>query len=401
MYIPTVYVLFAGELLVLLLVLTLLLVLYIYRQRGGKDTAEGQQDSDQESTENSYLQHLEQELQRNTARLAQAGPDTDSDSGAAATDPASGDSKLLQARYMFLQAEKHAAAHSDDEQVFWDSIYKSMRNLLKEFETVKQEQLVVHEESVEHKKQTIEKVFYIETQGKKVNDEINKLKDIIYDQENSINGLRKSLHHAEDHFPEDSEKLEVLRNQLDSFERQIRDSTVCMEVLELENDRLQEEVHKLEDRLKTSSAAGADADKSGAPKINLQEMKEVLDKQTLQIEELHQTIESLKLDDEQSGQLRTTIDSFARTSQEMMGCITILEEENEHLKEQLHDIEDHAVEDAPAGAAESTDELHQQIKSLQEEIIKKDVNYAKLQDEFSSMEKEYLAMYEAIHGDNS
>ena len=41
------------------------------------------------------------------------------------------------------------------------------------------------------------------------------------------------------------------------------------------------------------------------------------------------------------------------------------------------------------------------IKHLEEELIKKDVNYAKLQDEFSSMEKEYLAMYEAIHGDNS
>jgi len=36
----------------------------------------------------------------------------------------------------------------------------------------------------------MENVFYIETQGKKVNNKINKLKSIIYDQENSINGLQ-------------------------------------------------------------------------------------------------------------------------------------------------------------------------------------------------------------------
>ncbi|HEX5635471.1 MAG TPA: hypothetical protein VFY78_00160, partial [Gammaproteobacteria bacterium] len=158
-----------------------------------------------------------------------------------------------------------------------------------------------------------EKVFYIETQGKKVDGEVNRLKDIIYDQENTLSDLLKALKHAEAEHKgtENEEFFTALHAQASNFERQLRDAKTCMDVLELENTRLQDELHKL------------DAIKPGASESSMDQ--------------------------------NSTVD------------------------------------------AQSTRES---IKKLEEEIIKKDVAYAKLQEEFTAMEKEYLAMYNAIHGNN-
>jgi len=109
-------------------------------------------------------------------------------------------------------------------------------------------------------------------------------------------------------------------------------------------------------------------------------------------------IENLEIDAAQADKLKETIGDFARTSKEMMSCITILEEENERLK----DGEENASENsATSEGTEDVAALKQNINTLEEDLIKKDVAFAKLQDEFNSMETEYLAMYEAMHGDNS
>lgn len=412
MYIPTVYVLFAAEFMLLLVALSLFLVYYIYRRRSAVPaTDQADEDSENSYRGSSYIEYLEKELLRNEARTSQqiniekdAGKEADSqDDAAADQQPQNKISHLLGARNRFLQVEKAAAEHSENEHAFWDSIQKGMKDVLETFRTVETEKVVVTEESVEHKKETVEKVFYIETQGKKIDGEVNRLKDIIYEQENTLSSLRKGLTQSEEHFPDESEELAALHAQLNGFERQLNDSRVCMEVLELENDRLQQEVHKLEASAAQVSAgdtAGDDTDRDTSSRVDVQQMKEVLDKQEKQIEELNLTIEDLKLDASQAEKLKTTINSFTRTSQEMMGCITILEEENEHLKEQLHDIEEHPeAQGIDASGNGDSEALQKKIRHLEEELIKKDVNYAKLQDEFSSMEKEYLAMYEAIHGD--
>ena len=131
-------------------------------------------------------------------------------------------------------------------------------------------------------------------------------------------------------------------------------------------------------------------------------MKEVVEQQEDKIQNLIDTIESLEIDATQSEKLKETIGDFSRTSKEMMSCISILEEENERLKNSNN-------EDTPATPEsneqsinnEEADTLKSTIGKLEEDIIKKDVAFAQLQDEFSSMETEYLAMYEAMHGNNS
>ena len=414
MFIPSIYLLFVAEFLIILLGATLFLVYYVIKLRARTaDEPETEDEPVASGNTTSYAQFLEQELLRNEARNGMENNRADGDDAAAleaqteATD-ASGDAsenpdtppaddtitpqQLLEARQKFLQLERDAAEHHENEHAFWDSIYRGMREVLDSFGSHQVETQVIQEESVATRKESSEKVFYIEAQGKKIDGEVNKLKDIIYEQENILSSLRKSIKDAEGHFPEGSDELEALRAQMDALDRQLTDSRMCMEVLELENTRLQDEVDKLEDQI---AGTGESADDNGAP--DLGQMKEVMDKQAEQISELQTVIDDLQLEAAQAEKLRTTLASFTRTSEEMMGCITILEEENEHLKEQL----EHGGDEEPPAAAGADEELQKRVKQLEEEIIKKDVEYAKLQDEFTSMEKEYLAMYEAMHGDGS
>jgi chromosome segregation ATPase len=308
---------------------------------------------------------------------------------------------------MFLTVERAAAEHIDNENSYWDSIYSGMQDMLDQFKTIETKQVVVENEIITNKKDVKEKVFYIETQGKKIDGEVNKLKDIISEQENTLNSLRKSL--KDDSGADiavDADVLSDLTNRLNDFERQLTDSKMCMEVLELENDRLQQEINDIEKRHADESAGKTNKDEAESTSmIDLDQMKEVLEKQEQQIQDLHSTIENLEIDAQQAEKLKSTINDFTRTSQEMMGCISILEEENELLKGQLSDNEPDTEETPSIAAAPANNEeaaqLKSKLKGLEQEIIKKDVAYAKLQDEYSSMEKEYLSMYEAIHGDNS
>ena len=206
---------------------------------------------------------------------------------------------------------------------------------------------------------------------------------------------------AEQEHPDESESFKILKEQIEIIERQLSDSKMCMEVLEMENNRLQEEVDKMDSRHESLfEESPADKAEESESLIDLEQIKEVVEQQENKIQQLIDTIESLEIDASQAEILKETIGDFARTSKEMMSCISILEEENERLKDTNEDDNSAQTNDAASGN-EDTDELKSTISKLEEEAIKKDVVFAKLQDEFSSMETEYLAMYEAMHGDNS
>jgi len=420
MHIPFIYVLFTGEIIALLLILCIAMGLYIYKKLLSKNNTQHAVENIIEQTENtidissSYTDYIELEIERNRGKINQlqteqstepqpADEDNNQNSDETGDETADkilrarGNIDLLELRDSILSIEKKASSNADNEIIFWETLYKGFKATIKKLHTHEKE--VIEKDSSKKS----EKVFYIETQGKKVDTEVNKLKDIIYEQENILNGIRKSLSNVKENTADDdtrsNEELDQLMSQLEMFERQLNDSKTCMDVLELENTRLQEELNQLEhnyDELKKSSAS---ATKPKEPIINPEEMKEVLAKQEAQIKELTNTINTLKLSQQQSDRIKATISDFARTSQEMMGCINILEEENERLLEQLASTTAEAAPDTEL--ADKIQEKESRINELEETIIKKDVAYAKLQDEYSSIEKEYLATYEALHGENN
>ncbi|RDH85253.1 MAG: hypothetical protein DIZ80_02220 [endosymbiont of Galathealinum brachiosum] len=414
MQIPLIYVLIIAEVLLVFIGLSITLAVILLRKpkltnADQKLTAQQAEDEfDAIDLGSSYIDFLEQAMERNNTKseqqksIEEEKPDnTEEQLEDKNTSPAPNEtqSSLLQAREQFLLMEKAAAENTEHEIQFWDSIYDGMKNLLEQFSTT--ETISSTESNENPAQESKEKVFYIETQGKKIDGEVNKLKDIIYEQENALSSMKKAMEGAEQEHPEESESLKILKEQIETIERQLSDSKMCMEVLEMENNRLQEEVDKMEARHDSLFEKQDDnkAEESDSL-IDLDQIKEVVEQQENKIKQLIDTIESLEIDAAQADKLKDTISDFARTSKEMMSCISILEEENERLKESTEESEAAEVNDSAADN-EETDALKSAISSLEEEVIKKDVAFAQLQDEFSSMETEYLAMYEAMHGDNS
>jgi len=426
MEIPLIIVLIAAEALLILLGLSITLGIMFLRKPAAVETdVEPPQKFPEDELDaidlgNSYIDFLEQAMQRNATKTKQQENieneteeiNVDAEQGLEKTEdensspaPDEAQSKLLLAREQFLLMEKSAAEKTEHEIHFWDSIYDGMKKILEEFSTIEETQTT----SIETISNTVtvteskDKVFYIETQGKKIDGEVNKLKDIIYEQENALSSMKKALEGSE---PEnvDAELLNTLREQMQEIERQLSDSKMCMEVLEMENNRLQEEVDNIDSRHEALFADDSnEADGEGSDSvIDVEQMREVVTQQENKIQQLVDTIESLEIDASQAEKLKETIGDFARTSKEMMSCITILEEENEKLQAVSNDDEtaDTSPDAAPANTGE-IDDLKSTISKLEEDIIKKDVAHAQLQDEFTSMETEYLAMYEAMHGDNS
>lgn len=393
MYISKIYILFTAEILLVLLAASISLIIYILKRPAqakpddSNDETEFEDIDDIDVTGTSYLEFLEHELVRNQTKTSQpdANENTLSDTDADELTETGNDNStieqdtttLLQLRKLFLETEKTATQQSDNEPLFWKKIYSGMQAILEKFSS-EENTLIINAQ------QSQEKVFYIETQGKKVDTEVNKLKDIIYDQENALSSLMKALKETEPHLSEDSALYQELEQQLTQLQQQLNDSKMCMDVLDLENQRLQDEIEKLE-----SKGSTEDMDSSSTENIAL--LKETMESQSQQIGDLNQTITELKLSAEESERLQSTITQFTQNSKEMMNCIATLEDENENLHDKIRHLEN----------ATASDELIDKVKSLEEEVIKKDVQYAQLQDEFSSMEHEYMAMYEKVHGDSS
>lgn len=427
MEISLIYVLIAAEILLILFGLSITLIFLLIRKQKAAATIpspplqQAEDELDAIDLSNSYVDFLDQQIDRNSQKLQQVENSEAQQSGEEDISEENGDeaenenqpspppdelqSELLQTREAFLLLEKEAADKAEHEIHFWDSLYEGIKILLEKYKTSETDTLTETLDQSTHSVESKEKVFYIETQGKKIDGEVNKLKDIIYEQENALSSMKKAMANAmennEDMQPEESEIFEELRKNIEAIERQLNDSKMCMEVLEMENDRLQEEVDKMDAR--HSALFEEKENTENDTVIDLDQMKEVVEQQELKIKQLIESIESLEIDATQAEKLKQTISDFSRTSKEMMSCIVILEEENERL--QTESIE-HPVDDVQQGeGTASTDEedgnaFKAQISNLEEELIKKDVAYAKLQDEFSSMETEYLAMYEAMHGDN-
>ncbi len=455
MYIPIIYLLFTAEIIFILTIFSIGLLVYIYKLLQKQNTETPLPEVIEEPDESfdlstSYREYIEIEMARNQEKLKQEArieeeilselenetdeesdtveeneddtkqDDSDIDIEAleeeltndaedsnktSSNAPDEAQSQLLKIRDMFLAAEKSSAEYQEHEIHFWNEVYKGMQKISDELKTtiIEEHKKTEMDLALSGKPEIKEKVFYIETQGKKVDGEVNKLKDIIYEQENALNAMRKSVGEAEAG-DTDQAIIDEINAQIAALEAQLSDSKMCMDVMEMENERLQNEVNQLEaqymQELQNSSTTEVEVDST----IDLSELQDLVDQQEKQINELNATIDTLKIDADMAETMKKTITEFAHSSQEMMGCISILEDENKHFKQEIENLR--AAGGTPVENIEATqnnediEALKSQVQTLEEDLIKKDVAYAQLQEEFDSIEKEYLSMYEAMHGDN-
>ena len=411
MTIPYIYVYLSSEVLIALMAISIILFIrnkkltaLIEKLKSIISDLKSNKSVDENSFDLSsdYNSYLDQELERNNKKIKSFDTIPLDEEDNEITETNEKHKNLLIIRKEFLNTEKSAIDHSDNENSFWEHLYSNIQDIRNQFLTSTTE-IINKEEIVVNKiiNKSTETILTIEPQGKKIDAEVNKLKDIIYNQENSLSALSKALKEASKNHddPEVSESLEQLHQLVSKLERNVEESRVCMEILESENDRLQGELTEFETRFNAMSDQIASQKPAGAIETesqsseNVDQLKNTLEQQNQKITQLAETVDNLQLEAEQAEKLKATLKEFTRGSQEMMTCITILEEENEHLLDRID-----ALQNNTSQSGETDDSgLTLKIGKLEEEIIKKDVAYAKLQDEYLSMEKEYLSMYEAMH----
>lgn len=257
MEISLIYVFIIAEVILLLLGLCVTFAYLLLRKTKISDPSATVENTeaiqDGINLQTSYIDFLDQAMERNATKIQQhanadSGDQSQSNDDKASSTPNEEQASLLKAREQFLLVEKAATEQTEHEIHFWDHIYSGMQNLLGQLKTT---EVITQTKPADIAKQKIEskeKVFYIETQGRKIDGEVNKLKDIIYDQENALSSMKKALSSAASELPDDSTSLDEISQQMESLGRQLNESMVCMEILEAENERLQTEINQMNTR---------------------------------------------------------------------------------------------------------------------------------------------------------
>ena len=339
-----------------------------------------------------FDQYLRDEIIRNEALVEQAAASQDESEKKAA--------ELLKFRKRFLEIELEAHALEANPVAFQDRIAAGLCELVEimrpEAETVEAQAeastVVELEEAPDDAAE--------EEAGRKIIDtseeEIRHLKDVINNQQDAMSALRTQLEgHAE------VEGMGDVLKQLEEFEKQSAELEKCLLVLESENERL-----------KATQNAGGDVAKTLEPAdpAQLTGLKNMVGGQQETIDSLRKLIGELIPEADKAGKLEETLDQIQRTNQELSGCVSVLEDENTLLRNELEMIvrqleeqdaqreaeaatagEEADGEDVPAPASEQIREMEIKVQELEALVEFKDAAIEELEKQYNTLESKYRA----------
>lgn len=141
------------------------------------------------------------------------------------------------------------------------------------------------------KKSTLENTLVVEKASHVVNTEVNKLKDVIYEQGNKINALLKSLKDGS----HDVDISDELSQHLNDLEKSQKETSMCLEVLEMENSRLMDEIDSLRET-SVPSIDGVEMDEmdSDQLKVKIHDLEKELDDKAKENQKLHDELNSVE-----------------------------------------------------------------------------------------------------------
>ncbi len=124
-----------------------------------------------------------------------------------------------------------------------------------------------------------------------VNTEVNKLKDVIYDQGHKINALLKSLKDGKNGANIDDE----IQQHLTDLEKSQKETSMCLEVLEMENKRLMDEIDTLnESATPTIDGVNVDDMTEDQLKLKIQELEKIIETDKSKYNQLHTELDSVE-----------------------------------------------------------------------------------------------------------
>jgi len=348
-----------------------------------------------------FVQYLRDEVIRNQDFIDRAAASED--------DAEKKAGELLQWRKQFLELEVEACALEKNPAEFQDRLAAGMSELIEqlrpEAETVT-ETVSEAAGSTPQADGAAEAGIEEEDEKRKTIDthdaQVNRLKDVIINQQDAMAALRKELEAREG----DIEDLDSILQKLDEFERQSSELETCLAVLEQENERL-----------KAARAAGerGSSEASTREPAQLTGLKSMMNQQQETITNLQNLIRELAPEASKAKELEDSINAITRTNQELNGCVTVLEDENTNLRSELEEIQmqleqqEQAAREQSEPAIELTSgeeetaedevsmdeekrELEIKVQELEALVEFKDAAVEELEKQYNTLESKYLAL---------
>jgi len=271
----------------------------------------------------SFDQYLRDEVLRNQELIDNAAASDDDAEKKAA--------ELLKLRNRFLELEVEVRSLESNPVQFQDRLAAGMSDLIEQLrpepehatETVATPDAQQEEAEPGIEQDVVEERATIDTHDA----EFNRLKDVINNQQDAMAALRQELE-AREHEIEDADSL---LHKLDDFEKQSAELQQCLNVLEQENERLK--------ALRAAGGGSAGIDIAAADSVQLDGLKSMMGQQQETITNLQDMIRELAPEASKAKQLEESINTITRTSQELSGCVAVLEDENAMLRVELEQIQ--------------------------------------------------------------
>lgn len=335
-----------------------------------------------------FDQYLRDEVIRNEGLIDQAAASEDESEKKAA--------ELLKFRKRFLEIELEAQALDGNPVAFQDKIAAGICELVEtmrpDAETVEVETEAEPTAGIELEEAPDDDAE-AEAARKTIDTaeaEVSHLKDVINNQQDAMEALRAQLEaHAGD-----GEEMNAALEQLADFEKQSAELKKCLLMLESENERL-----------KASQDDGGEAGGiSETSPAQLTGLKNMVGSQQETIDGLRRLIGEIMPEADKAGELEESLNRLQNNNKELSGCVSVLEDENALLRNELEEIgrqleeqdaQREAAEAEAAAAAEEPEsassseqmqEMEIKVQELEALVEFKDATIEELEKQYNALE---------------
>lgn len=253
--------------------------------------------------------------------------------------------------------------------------------------------------------------------------EMASLKRLTGDQANQIMELNEELRKLE---KDQGQPNYALEKQFKAIEASAKDMETCMNVLEMENDRLQESLdkeiervqeleaqlqakqEKLEQAAEVGVVAYSDTELNAEDSEQVAHLQEVVSGLEASMEQMMKKITELVPEADKAKELEDAMGGIEEknmqlinNNQKLLTNVSSLKQEKSALLKKIEELAE-ASDELDAGGDEDAAALKQELKAKLEELeatnVEKQIQVEELEARYESLEKEYLSLYDQLNG---
>ncbi len=334
---------------------------------------EGPGDTGERLPIDDYVELLQSEILKAEARLARLAQDKEANPE---------EKRLIETRLAFLRAERRAIDTSgNDEDAFWTKIADDLAPFLPKGDDDTDSTAEGPRSAVLESLQTQIDAYKTRIANlEQFKDRFFELKARLADS----HALNEQVHTEVEKIIPAAEQPPELADAMARLRQENKDLSGELAQVEEEFAALMRNVQAAEAR--KSEASDGVNQASGQIERSLDRVKQILVTKEEQISALQGLVNELQLELKEKERLQAAIDDLAAQNRELDNVVTILQDENNFLQEQISVLLRQELD--------KEEKQVRRIQGLQEELDEQMRAFAELEKKYAAMEQEYLAMYE-------